>query len=423
MTSLRLRADRQLIRSRGSSVRFLLASISAPAAPPRKDRMPVNISLILDRSGSMQGENKFPLAVSAAKQALALLGGADRFSLVVFDDQVDVLMSSTLATADAKKRAIRALNQVHPRQSTDLCAGWMNGCEQLSEFVADGTISRALLLTDGQANSGETNHEVLAHHAAELNRRGITTSAFGVGADFDERLLRDIATEGGGNFYFVQRADQIADLVTSELGEALEVVMPRATLTVIAPRGAEVSVLNRFRSRRSQSRTGNTIELGDLVSAQELDVVIRVKFALGEVGEKAVVTATLDAEAAGEAGLSRQSVEFTYASHSANDEQQRDADVDREVARVFAALARAEATEANRHGDFDRARRALVGTARHIEEYANADTEMQTLAKSLRDEVSEYAESVMSPMALKQSFYVAESAVKGRSAEGKARRG
>ncbi|MDB4891607.1 MAG: hypothetical protein JWL61_3462, partial [Gemmatimonadetes bacterium] len=101
MTSLRLRADRQLIRSRGSSVRFLLASISAPVAPPRKDRMPVNISLILDRSGSMQGENKFPLAVSAAKQALALLGGTDRFSLIVFDDEVDVLMPSTLATADA----------------------------------------------------------------------------------------------------------------------------------------------------------------------------------------------------------------------------------------------------------------------------------------------------------------------------------
>jgi Ca-activated chloride channel family protein len=354
--------------------------------------------------------------VSAVEQALKLLGNTDRFSLVVFDDQVDVLMSSTIATADAKKGALRALRQIHPRQSTDLCAGWMNGCEQLSEFVADGTISRALLLTDGQANSGETNHEVLAHHAAELNRRGITTSAFGVGADFDERLLRDIAAEGGGNFYFVQRADQIPDLVTSELGEALEVVMPRATLSIAVPRGAEATVLNRFRSRRSQGRTGSTIELGDLVSAQELDVVIRMKFPLGESDETVVVTATLDDEATA-------STRFTYASHAANDEQPRDADVDREVAKVYAGLARAEATEANRHGDFDRARRALVGTARRIEEYAGDDRELLALAKSLRDEVSEYAEQQMSPMALKQSFFVAESSVKGRSVQGKARRG
>jgi Ca-activated chloride channel family protein len=416
MMSLRLRADRQLIRARGSSVRYLLASISAPTAPARKDRMPVNISLILDRSGSMQGENKFPLAVNAVEQALKLLGNTDRFSLVVFDDQVDVLMSSTVATADAKKRALRALHQIQPRQSTDLCAGWMNGCEQLSEFVADGTISRALLLTDGQANAGETNHEVLAHHAAELNRRGISTSAFGVGADFDERLLRDIAAEGGGNFYFVQNADQIPDLITSELGEALEVVMPRAELTITVPRGAEATVLNRFRSRRSQGRTGNTIELGDLVSAQELDVVIRVKFPLGELDGMVMVTATLGDETTA-------SARFTYASHAANDEQSRDRDVDREVAKLYAALARAEATEANRHGDFDRARRALVGTARRVEEYAGDDRELLALARSLRDEVPEYAEQMMSPMALKQSFFVAESSVKGRSVQGKARRG
>ncbi|MEO8334311.1 MAG: VWA domain-containing protein [bacterium] len=416
MTTLRLRTDRALIRARGSSVRFLLASISAPAAPPRKDRMPVNISLVLDRSGSMQGENKFPLAVSAVEQALKLLGTTDRFSLIVFDDQVDVLMTSTLATPDARKRALRALHQVQPRQSTDLCAGWMHGCEQLSEFVADGTISRALLLTDGHANAGETNHEVLAHHAAELNRRGIATSAFGVGADFDERLLRDIATEGGGNFYFVQNADQIPDLVTSELGEALEVVMPHASLAIALPRGAEAVVLNRFRSRKSHGRTGLTIELGDLVSAQELDVVVRVKFPLGDIDETSVVTATLGDETS-------ERVEFTYASHAANDDQPRDAVVDREVAKVYAALARAEATEANRHGDFDRARRALVGTARHIEGYAGDDRELLALAKALRDEVPEYAERQMSPMALKQSFYVAESAAKGRSLEGKARRG
>ena len=416
MTTLRLRADRELIRARGNSVRYLLASITAPAAPTRENRMPVNITLVLDRSGSMQGENKFPLAVNAVEQALKLLHKGDRFSLVTFDDRVDVVMPSTLATSDAKRRALRALQQIPPRGSTDLCAGWMHGCEELSDYVADGTITRALLLTDGLTNAGETNHEVLMHHATELNRRGITPSAFGVGADFDERLLRDIATEGGGNFYFVQHAAQIMDLVTSELGEALEVVVPRATLTIALPKGAHATVINRFRSRRSHERTGITVELGDLVSAQELDVVVRVKFLQGEIDDTVHVKAMLGDETAA-------SVEFTYASHAANDDQPRDVDVDREVARVYAGLARAEATEANRHGDVDRARRALVGTSRHISEYAGSDAELQALATALRDEVPQYAEAVMSPMSLKQSFFVAESTVKGRSMEGKARRG
>ncbi|MEP6731093.1 MAG: VWA domain-containing protein [bacterium] len=416
MTTLRLRADRQLIRARGASVRYLLASIAARTAQPREDRIPVNIALVLDRSGSMKDEHKFPLAVEAAKQALRLFDDNDRFSLIVFDDQIDVITPSTLATTDAKKRTLRALQQIAPRSSTDLCSGWMHGCEELSSHLGDDTISRVLLLTDGQANHGEVNHEVLAHHAAELHRRGITTSAFGVGADFDERLLRDIATEGGGNFYFVQRAEQIPDLVTSELGEALEVVAPRATLTLTVPRGAEASVVSRLRSRKSDERTGITVQIGDLVSAQELDVVLRVKFPLGETDDTMRVTATLD-------DTTWASVDFTYASHTANDEQPRDSQVDREVARVFASRARAEATEANRAGDFDKARKALVGTARRISEYAGDDPELRALANALRDEVPQYAEVAMSPMMLKQSFYVAETSMRGRSIEGKARRG
>src|SRR4051812_7247123 len=191
--TLHLRADRSLVRARGSSVRYLLASITAPAAPRRAERLPVNIALILDRSGSMDGENKFPLAVEAVKQSLRLLRSTDRVSIVVFDEQVDVILPSTFVTAEARKQALRALQQVRPRGSTDLCSGWMHGAAELSDHLASDTVTRALLLTDGQANHGEVNREVLAHHAAELRRRGIVTSAFGVGADFDERLLRDIA--------------------------------------------------------------------------------------------------------------------------------------------------------------------------------------------------------------------------------------
>lgn len=415
MTTLRLCADRRLIRARGASVRYLLASITAPRAPSREHRMPVNIALVLDRSGSMAGENKFTLAVDATRKALQLLAPEDRFTLVVFDDQVDVLIPSSLATVAAKKRALRLLESIEPRNSTDLCGGWMNACEELSDYIGDGTISRALLLTDGQANHGETNREVLAHHAAELNRRGITTSCFGVGADFDERLLRDIASEGGGNSYFIQHAAQIPDFITSELGEALEVVVPRATLALTIPRGADITVLNRFRARRSQGRTSTVIELGDLVSGQELEVVVRVKFSSGEIDDVVKIRAEL--------GETTTNVEFAYASHAANDDQPRDVIVDREVARIYAGLARAEATEANRHGDFDRARRALVDTARHISEYADDDAELLALASALRDEVPQYAEQVMSPRSLKQAFYVAESSVRGRTMEGKAKRG
>ena len=192
-------------------------------------------------------------------------------------------------------------------------------------------------------------------------------------------------------------------------------MIPSATLTLTLPRGAEAEVMNRFRSRKSPGRTGIAVELGDLVSAQELDVVIRVKFPLGDLDETVTVSAALDGETSAV-------VEFMYASHSANDEQPRNAKVDREVARVFVGRARAEATEANRRGDFDRAYKVLDGTARRITEYAGEDVELNALAMALRDEVPQYTEQTMAPMAMKAAFFVAESSVRGRDVEGKARR-
>ena len=117
------------------------------------------------------------------------------------------------------------------------------------------------------------------------------------------------------------------------------------------------------------------------------------------------------------------SVLFTYASHDDNDRQPRDVEVDREVAKLYSARARAEATEANRHRDYEVARRVLEGTARRIREYAGNDSELQAIALELHDEVPHFADQAMSPMMLKSAMYVAEAQVKGRSNEGRARRG
>ena len=223
--TIRTSTDRALIRAQASSARYLLVTVNAPEAPARAERLPVNIALVLDRSGSMDGERKFSLARQAVEQALRMLRPEDRFTLVTYDDRVDVLAPSTRATPEAKRRALEALRGVDPRGSTDLCAGWLRGCEQVAEELEHEGVARALLLTDGLANHGVTDRDTLARHAGELRARGIATSTFGVGEDFDERLLRDMAHEGGGNFYFIETPAQIPDLLTSEIGEALEVVV------------------------------------------------------------------------------------------------------------------------------------------------------------------------------------------------------
>ena len=92
------------------------------------------------------------------------------------------------------------------------------------------------------------------------------------------------------------------------------------------------------------------------------------------------------------------------------------------MAAIYAARARAEATEANRHGELDRARRVLQRTAERIGRYANGDPELEAIRRTLRDDVQRYAERAMSPLQLKLAMYVAESQSKGRGRDGRARR-
>ncbi|MFH1475421.1 MAG: VWA domain-containing protein, partial [Chloroflexota bacterium] len=233
-----IRQDRSYLRAPSRSTRYLVIRLTAPEARQRPGRLPVNVGLILDRSGSMGGP-KIRLAKEAAERAVATLDAHDRFSVVFYDDTIDVVVPSTAATASARAAASEALRRVDARGSTNLFGGWMRGCEQVALHSGGEVVSRALLLTDGLANVGVTDRFELETHAAELRRRGVSTSTFGVGHDFDEALLEAIATAGGGNFYYIEDARQIGDFMTSELGEALEVVARDVRLEVTVPFGAQ----------------------------------------------------------------------------------------------------------------------------------------------------------------------------------------
>lgn len=420
---LSLRTDRQLIRGGARSTRYLMISLTAPVAPPRTERPPVNVGLVLDRSGSMDGERKFTLARDAVEQSLRLLRESDTFTLVVYDGQVDVLMPPTPASADAKRTALQRLAEVQPRGCTDLHAGWNAGALGLVERVRaeKGAVTRLLLLTDGLANEGITDPYALTRRAHEMRTLGVATTTFGVGADFDERLLRDMAHEGGGQFYFVETPAQIPDLLTSELGEALEVVRRDVALQIELPEGAEAECLNRFRTVRAAGDNELRMELGDLTSGQEVCAVVRVRFPRGENGMVTGVRVSV-ASADPLAREAEQTLLWQYASHAENDAQPRDRVVDREVARLFAARARAEATESNRRGDYDRARHVLEATARRIQGYTFGDRELQQLRLELLREVRHFAEGPMSAMAMKSALFVAEAVGKGRGRDGRARR-
>ncbi|MEO7665060.1 MAG: VWA domain-containing protein, partial [Candidatus Limnocylindrales bacterium] len=235
MTNLRARTDRALIRSTHRSERFVLVELDAPPAATQHRRDAVNIAFVLDRSGSMGGQ-KIELARRAIETAIDRLLPDDRFAVIAYDDNIDVVVASTPASREAKDGAIRQVRRIDARGSTDLGAGWLKGAEQVALHQTAGRegIHRILLLTDGLANQGMTDPAELARHAGELRARGVGTTTFGVGEDFDETLLQGMADAGGGHFYYIERPEQITDLIASEVGELLEVVARDAAIEITA---------------------------------------------------------------------------------------------------------------------------------------------------------------------------------------------
>jgi len=411
--NLTLTPDRSLIRVAGESVRYVLANIEAPLASG-KQRLPLNFALVIDRSGSMRGD-KLDQARQAAVYALGLLSPSDRIAVVAYDDQIDVLMPSTEATPEAIAAATRRIQRLEARGTTDLAGGWLSGCREIAEYLDGEQIARCLLLTDGLANRGITDHHALAMHAHELRARGIVTSTFGIGADFDEVLLARVAEAGGGTFRLVKDAEEIPGLLREELQEGLDVVAAQAELTIVAPRSVQISSLNDF-PLRTRADGATCIQLGDLVSGQTLAPLIRLEFPAGERGARADIRIGLDDRehvcVTGPVILA-----FEYAGHSANDTQPRDRSVDCKVARLHAARTRRQALSLNRDGDFRGAERAIAACVRRIREYAGNDAELQAIATELDAERARLSRD-MDIMDRKHSYFFSISDLKLRSASG-----
>ena len=414
-----IRADRKLIRPRYRSNRFVIADIVTPPAPRTGTRPPVNLAFVLDRSGSMGGE-KLRLATRAVEEGIGRLHAEDRFAIVVYDDVIDVVVPGTLATASARADALGRLRDVDARGTTNLGEGWLRGCEQVALALMKDGVNRCLLLSDGLANQGITDHAELARHAGQLRARGVSTSTFGVGDDFDEALLKAMADAGGGHFYDIATAAAIPDHINSEVGEALEVVAREATLEITAPQGVRVEALSAFPVTASGSRS--QVLVGDLVSEQQVRVVLRFNFPYGEVGTGVPAVFTLSDRQGVLDGPGGQRLTWEYADDRSNDEQPRDREIDRIVAGAFSARARQAAVGLNRQGDYDGARKALEATARKIRGYAGKDPELRSIMDGLHSEAERFSR-VMAERSRKEAFATAHYDLQSRTMSGQALRG
>ena len=231
--------------------------------------------------------------------------------------------------------------------------------------------------------------------------------------------MEQMAVAGGGQSFYVEHPQQIRDHVTNAVGEALDVVARDAELRIHAPEGVLVEPLSLFRSHRRGEVT--VVELGDLVSDQQLRLVLKVNFPFGQDGHAIGLRVEL-VDREGVLAGAAQPVGWEYADGRTNDHQVRDREVDREVARLFAARVRKEAALLNRQHDYRAAQQAVHGVARRIRGYAAGDPELDALVRDLEGEQVELS-MPMPAAALKDMHFRSSYAQRGRDEEGKARKG
>ena len=170
-------------------------------------RPDLNIALVLDRSGSMAGE-KLEKAKEAAHFAVSMLKPRDIISLIIFDEEVQVLVGAT-RVSDAT-RIDRAIDSIEEGGSTALFAGVSKGAVEVRRYLDRNHVNRVILLSDGQANVGPDSPEALGELGASLAKEGISVSTLGLGTDYNEDLMARLAATSDGNHAFIENPRDLA---------------------------------------------------------------------------------------------------------------------------------------------------------------------------------------------------------------------
>lgn len=224
--SVEIIPSREATMANGPAREQFLLELSAGGSAPMggfglSARTPLNLCLVIDRSGSMEGP---PL--DYVKQACAyvvdLLSPDDVLSIVTFEESVDVLMPPQRVT---NRQLIKdGIARVQPGNTTNLYDGLSLAAQQVAQLNDPGRATRMVVLTDGDPTVGIKDYGALVNQAGEIKNRGITVTFLGFGPDYNEELLAGMAKRAGGNYYFIPRPELIPEIFRTELEKLMTLV-------------------------------------------------------------------------------------------------------------------------------------------------------------------------------------------------------
>lgn len=279
---LRLDLDRTVLPAETPDKVIVKICLDGLRLPRAAARPPVNLALVLDRSGSMAGE-KIERARAAALEVLRRLSADDVFALVAYDSTAQTLIPAQ-HVGDGRTLE-EAILGIRAGGGTALFSGVSLGAAEVRKHTEDSRyFHRIVLLSDGQANVGPSSPEELGRLGAALQREGISVTTVGLGLGYNEDLMTRLAMRSDGNTYFAAAGADLPRIFAAELGDVFAVVARRVVVEIDFPAGvrplAFVGREGRIHGRRAE------LTLNQLYGGQEKFALLEVEVAPGAAGSE-----------------------------------------------------------------------------------------------------------------------------------------
>ncbi len=250
---------------------YLRVSVEGIPYAEEKARTPVNVALVIDKSGSMTG-SKVEHAKQAAMMALNRLRKSDIVSVIAFNQNVERLVPA--GPYENIEEMHRRIESIRADGSTAIFAAVTQGAQEIREFTSPERFSRVILLSDGQANVGPSSPADLERLGREIGGRGTSVTTLGLGLGYNEDLMVRLATASDGNHAFIEDPEQLVEVFNREFDEILSVVGQEAEIIIECPEG--VKPMRTLGHEATVSGQRVSFKLNQVYGAQRKYVVIEL---------------------------------------------------------------------------------------------------------------------------------------------------
>lgn len=401
--SLKAEYEQTVIAPNATTVHIVI-NFKAMPVKVEGERKPMSLALVIDRSGSMSEAGKLEYAKMAARDLVNRLNEQDSLALVVYDTQVELLFPLAKMTKANRDRVLARINKLQPSSATNLSGGMQRGFEQLLKADSAG-LKRAILLSDGLANQGETVPSRIAAMAAKARDKGVTLTAMGLGEDYDEDLMQLIAQRGGGNYYYIRHPEDSSRFFASELKGVIGSVTKDVRLYLtLGDKVKDVKIYGYTQSGEGRERQ---VDISDFYSDEERMMVIEYQVEPGAGEMLGLGGVRLSYESLlGDGRLSETAIPLVV-SVSADENKQRQSmnqDAQVQVLAVQADEQYALALDAASEGRFEEAEKIINDTRAELSNSNISSAVLESKQESLQVESQRIQAVAAAPASAQQDF-------------------